>query len=535
MNATINEINIDELTALIKRVEHAIDHDLALSLDDMKLLLSAIMTLCALQQKMEQDDITLIKLRKLLGMVRQSESRHQHVQSTRNTQNKKPKQQPKKPITIEHHDITAYHKGECCPECARGKLYKHEPGKLLRITGHAPYEAIQHITEQLRCNACQAIFKAPLPDSVLEDGEPDQQYGYSARTLMVIDKFYSGLPYYHQATLSVIFGYAVSASTIYDQCEQVANAVMPIFYECRRQAANAMSFLIDDTHNRILNQQPEFRQKPNGNGQQLRTGVYSSGLIAQLTNDHDIVLFDTSLGHAGEHLDELLALRDKALPIPLVMSDALSSNAVTKTPIKQANCNAHARRQFYDLEKLYPEEINWVLDTYSLIWQAEDSVKEQKLDAHQRLAYHQQHSLPAMEKIHAWADKRKTANSFEEHSALGKAINYYLRHYEKLTLFCKEPGALIDNNKMEEKIKIIIRGRKTAHFYKTAIGAEVANVLISLIATTYGCGENLFDYFQALQKHQVAIKASPAQWMPWCYQATLDNLATAKLIPDKAA
>lgn len=537
MDTPTCEIDIKELTSLIERVEYAIEHDLALSVDDMKLLLSAITTLCTLQQKMEQDDITLTKLRKLLGMVRQSETRHPRGKSKRSNKkgnNKKPNT-PKTPITIERHEIKAYQKGQSCPECSRGKLYKHEPGKLLRITGHAPYEAVQHIAEQLRCNACQAIFKAPLPESVLEDGKPDQQYGYSARTLMVIDKFYSGLPYYHQAALSVIFGQAISAATVFDQCEHVANAVMPIFYEYRRQAANAWSFLLDDTHNRILLQQPELRDKPNGKGQQLRTGVYSSGLIARLANGYDIVLFETSLGHAGEHLDELLELRDKSLPAPLTMSDALSSNNVTNHPIKQAYCNSHARRQFYDLEELYPEEINWVLDTYALIWQAEDVVRTQQLNKQQRLVYHQQHSLPAMEEIRDWAEKRKNADSFEEHSALGKAINYYLRHYTKLTLFCQEPGALIDNNQMEEKLKIIIRGRKTSHFYKTAVGAGVANVLTSIIATTYGCQENLFYYFQALQKHQTAVKASPDQWMPWNYQYTLENIAKEKLVPDKAA
>ena len=217
------------------------------------------------------------------------------------------------------------------------------------------------------------------------------------------------------------------------------------------------------------------------------------------------------------------------------MSDALSSNGVSKHPIQQAYCNAHARRQFYDLEKLYPEDINWLLDTYAIIWQAEAVTKDQNMNTDQRLSYHQQHSLPAMKEIRAWAEKRKNAESFEEHSALGKTIKYYLKHYEKLTLFCQIPGALIDNNRMEEKLKIIIRGRKTSHFYKTATGAGVANVLTSIIATAHEAGTNLFDYFQALQKNQLAVKKLPALWMPWNYQSTLENIAKDKLVPDKAA
>jgi hypothetical protein len=57
----ISELSAKELAALIERVEYAIEHDLALSVEDMKLLLCAITTLCTLQQKIEQDDVTLHK------------------------------------------------------------------------------------------------------------------------------------------------------------------------------------------------------------------------------------------------------------------------------------------------------------------------------------------------------------------------------------------------------------------------------------------------------------------------------------------
>ena len=352
---------------------------------------------------------------------------------------------------------------------------------------------------------------------------------------MVISKFYSGLAYYHQSTLSTIFGCLISASTLYDQCEYVANAVMPIFYELRRLAANAPSFLLDDTHNRILHQQPELREAANGKVLRLRTGIYSSGLFARLSDGHDIVLFETSLGQAGEHLNDVLMMRERALHVHLTMSDALSSNHVTKHPIKQAYCNAHCRRQFYDLDTDGNEEISWVLDTYAIIWRSEEIVKERALDMHQRLAYHQSHSLPAMQEIRDWAKKRQQSDEFEAHSVLGKAIHYYLRHYEKLTLFCQAPGALIDNNQMEEKLKIVIRGRKTSHFYKTAVGAGVANVLISIIATAYGCDINLFDYLQTLQRYQSDIKVSPGQWLPWKYQQTLNTIVQGKLEPDKVA
>ena len=84
-----------------------------------------------------------------------------------------------------------------------------------------------------------------------------------------------------------------------------------------------------------------------------------------------------------------------------------------------------------------------------------------------------------MQAIRDWAANKIEEEAFEECSALGKAIHYFLRQDDKLILFCIEPGTLIDNNRMEEKLKILIRGRKTGHFYKTVNGAGVANVLIS--------------------------------------------------------
>lgn len=538
----IMQLDYPALSELIKRIEEAIANDLALSVEDMKLLLCAITTLCTLQSKMEQDDITLHKLRKLLGMIKQSEKRtpkdkdpngkdstNQRKKATAKKKKKTKKQTTPKTVV---HAINDHHKGETCPECQRGKLYPYTPAKLLRITGHPPFQATQHIIERLRCNACQAMYKATLPEEVLADGGPDQQYAYSARALMAINKFYSGTPYYHQENLTHLFGHHVGASTIFDQCEYVADHSMPIFYELQRQAAIAHLFLVDDTRHRILTQEPELRSNPNGHGQRLRTGVYASGLIAIRSDGHEIVLFDISLGHAGEHLDHILNGRPSGLPPPKVMNDALSSNMVTQQTVKVCYCNAHARRLFYDLMKRSPDEIGWVLDTYANIWMHESHIRKENMSDQQRLAYHQEHSLPLMTSLHTWATNKMASDTFEEHSALGKAIKCFLKYYEGLIMFCVELGAPIDNNRMEEKLKIVIRGRKTSHFYKTVNGAGVANVLISLIATADQAGVNSYEYLQAIQRHHQAVKENPKNWLPWNYLVTLENMKIAKHSPE---
>ncbi len=48
---------------------------------------------------------------------------------------------------------------------------------------------------------------------------------------------------------------------------------------------------------------------------------------------------------------------------------------------------------------------------------------------------------------------------------------------------------------------------------------------MSLIHTAELNGQNPFDYLVALQQHYDDVTASPEEWMPWTYQATLARIA----------
>ena len=88
---------------------------------------------------------------------------------------KKKSNKPEKPVatakpTVIHHPQTDLEKGDDCPECENGKLYKYAPANLLRIVGQSPFQSEQHVMERLRCNTCGAYFTASLPEDVLNDG-----------------------------------------------------------------------------------------------------------------------------------------------------------------------------------------------------------------------------------------------------------------------------------------------------------------------------------------------------------------------------
>jgi transposase len=70
---------------------------------------------------------------------------------------------------------------------------------------------------------------------------------------------------------------------------------------------------------------------------------------------------------------------------------------------------------------------------------------------------------------------------------------------------------------MEQALKLIVRHRKNAYFYKTPAGAAISDVITSLIATAMQAGINVFDYFNAIQRHSQLVKDQPEKWLQWNY------------------
>ena len=523
MSKPFTEIDGQALEALIARVTQAKENNLALSESDSQLLLDALLTLASMQDRLTHHNVTIHKLRKLLGIEKSSEKQTDITPKPKKTRNKKRTSgsaddgfTPVKP-TVVIHPLTDINKGENCPECDTGKLYKTEPGSFLRITGQSPFTPEQHVMERIRCNTCGAYFTAPLPQDVLEDGSGTQKYGYSARSLMAIYKYFAGLPFYRQSSIQKLLGVKLTASTVFDQVEQVCDAIYPVYQHLVSLAADAVHYAIDDTTHRILDAKPIEKKMRNSDKTHLRSGVYTSGVIATTAANQHIVLFETNIGHAGETIDSILLKRSQSCAQPIIMSDALTSNRPTVISTTTSLCNSHARRQFVDVINHFPEEVEHILHRYGEIWTHEHHIAEQQLSLVRRLEYHQTHSLPIMAEIKLWGETHLAEETIEENSGLGTAIKYFIKHYEGLSLFCHVAGAKIDNNAIEAMLKIVVRDRKNAMFHKTQLGATIGDVITSMIATGSEAGVNVMDYFTLLQREHEHAKAEPEKYLPWNY------------------
>lgn len=418
-----------------------------------------------------------------------------------------------KKVPVPHPSLQA---GCACPgDGCHGKVYPlKQPAPCIRFVGQAPIQATVYEREQYRCGLCGEVFKAPSPEGV-----GDEKYDESVASVIAELKYGRGMPFNRIEALQQQAGIPMPASTQWELVEEAAELLKPLHEELIRQAAQAPLMQGDDTGVKLL----KVERPPDDK----RTGLHTTAIVAspQIGDPGPrIALYFSGMKHAGENLHDLLQARAADLKRPVFMSDALAANTskVNKgVDILVANCLSHGRRGVVELIGSFPVECRHIIEELGKVYGFDEEARRQGLDPKQRLLYHQTHSAPVMKGLWHWLTAQIKEKKVEENSRLGKAIQYFLTHWKKLTLFLRHAGAPLDNNITERAIKKAVLHRKNALFYRTLNGAQVGDLYMSLIHTCELNGANSVDYLTALQKHALQAREAPSDWMPWNYRETL--------------
>ena len=400
-------------------------------------------------------------------------------------------------------------RAQVCPACQKGKL-RLQPNlaTALHLTAQPPITATVYEMEVLRCVLCGKTFTAPLPaEAGLEKFDP------SVGVMIGLLRYGTGLPFYRLEQWQQNLGVPLPASTQWELVDEVARQIEPVVDQLAVVAAQAPTVFNDDTTMRVgqLREQIQKEKHPK------RTGIFTSGIVAQ-PPEHPIALFFTGRQHAGESLRQVLAHRAKELPPPLQMCDGLARNKPTQFDTILACCLAHGRRGFVDVASRFPEECRYVLESLRAVYRCDAEAKEKSLSAQERLNLHQTVSQPVMDRLKDWLEKQIQDKRVEPNSALGEAIDYMRGHWVELTRFLHQPGAPLDNNVCERILKTAILHRKNSLSYKTARGARVGDLFMSLVQTCRLNQINPFTYLLKLVRHSAEVAADPARWLPWNFQ-----------------
>jgi transposase len=401
--------------------------------------------------------------------------------------------------------------GDKCPqEGCPGRLYDlNDPLILVQFTGQVPITATIYEREVLRCALCQERYPASLPEGIT-----NEKYTPSADATNALMKYAGGQPWYRQARLQESYGIPLPESVQWERCEAMADAGQPVYRILKGLSGDGEIFWSDDTGVKILDWEQENKELK----KKERKGSYTSVIVVETFAGHKIALYFSGRKQAGENLGELLAGRKAGLPLAIQMSDALAGNRSGNQATIWAKCLAHARRKFYELQEIFPEECQLVLDLIGQVYQFEEQTKG--MTGKERLAYHQQHSGPVMEQLKQWLEHQVKDNQVEPNSALGEAIRYTRKHWEGLTKFLSVPKAPLDNGAAERGVKRFVLFRKNSLFYKNGKGAEVGNVLLSLIETCRLNGVNPWNYLVHLRGNMEAVRKDPERHLPWNYASS---------------
>lgn len=419
---------------------------------------------------------------------------------------------PDEVIEVKHDDLNP---GDPCPTECGGRLYSIPitPGGIIRIYGQSSARIVSYRFHRLRCALCGDTFAPPAPPEYLEE-----KYDAHFKAILVLHKYFLATPFYRQARFQDMLSIPMAASTQWDLSESVGDCAYPVFFALEGKTANGENIEHDDTHVKIQDVMKDNKLNPD----KERTGMYTT-CIKGSADGHPVCLYYTGTQHGGENVGQLLSKRNASLPPIRQMCDALAANVAKEYKTILCNCLTHGRRKFKEIELDFPEECNYVLEQFGLVYKHDATPKALNMSATERLAYHQEHSLPVMNDLWNWMQKQFDERLVEPNSGLGKAINYMKNHWVKLTRFLSVAGALIDNNLVEQALKLIIRIRKNSMFHKSEHGAFVAAMLLSLIATCELAGKNPVHYLTELQKNKSFVFKQPHLWFPWNYETTIHD------------
>lgn len=148
--------------------------------------------------------------------------------------------------------------------------------------------------------------------------------------------------------------------------------------------------------------------------------------------------------------------------------------SILELKIKLAQCHAHARRYFKDVEEVNPE-IKEYLEFYKELSLYEKQAK----DFEDLKIIRQTKSRPLIEKMHKWLLDQLPKSRAE--LGFRKAIEYSINQWPQLIKFLDDPVIPLTNNEAERSIRQVVMGRKNFYGSRSIDGADLAATMYTII------------------------------------------------------
>jgi transposase len=346
-----------------------------------------------------------------------------------------------------------------CPACgAERKVIGYDQSEQLDVE---PARYFVRVTkrEKRACKRCEqgGVAAAPLPARIIGKSLASDRVVIDT----VVSKYADHLPLYRQsAMLERDTGVEISRATMDGWVMRVGELLIPLARAMGRELLGGSYIQADET--------PVDVQLHDGRGRNHQAYLWQYG------KPGGGVVFDFQLGRGRDGPKKFLGQFEGILQT----DGYVVYERVGGPKMVHAGCWAHARRGFVDAVKLDPRDAAAaaVVARIDELFGIDARAREQGLELAGRHALRREHSGPLLELIRKAVEAAR-AGALPS-SALGKAANYTLAQWRKLTHFPEYPELELSNNQAENSMRPVALGRKNwLHVGSAQAGPKVASIL----------------------------------------------------------
>jgi len=305
------------------------------------------------------------------------------------------------------------------------------------------------------------IIVAPMPSSPL----PKSNAGPGLLAHLLVSKYVDHLPFYRQRQMFKREGIDIAESTINGWFTGTCNLLSPL-YEVHKKLIQSKDYLqADESPIPVLTQ-----DKP-GSTHKGYQWVYQSPVDKTVCFD-----YQTGRGREGPNLF-LKNFQGTLQTDGYVAYDSFEK----KSGITLLACMAHARRKFDEAKSNDPQRATRALTIIQQLYRIESDAKEAELDTQAIRTLRLEKAVPILEELHQWL--KTEIYAVLPKSAIGKAIQYTLGLWDRLSRYVNDGRYQIDNNRIENSIRPLALGRKNYLFAGSHQAAQRAAMMYSFFGT----------------------------------------------------
>ena len=371
--------------------------------------------------------------------------------------------------------------------CACGAELKHIGTDTTERLDYIParMEVQKHVRHKYACRKCEgtadestpAVRMPPLasliPGSIATSG---------LIAHILTSKFCDALPFYRQEKIFERLGVELSRSNMCKWALRASEACDGLLKLMEAKVISGNVIGIDETTLKVLN------EKGSENRQKSFMWLLRGGPPVE-----PVLLYRHRQDRRSHFLKDILKDYSGAI---VTDGYAAYDEIGTSNGIIHAGCWAHARRKFVELSKASanPATASFALERIGKLYHIENELREGNFDAASVLKVRRTESHPIISELKKWLDEN--VELAPPKSLLGKAINYSLNQWNKLTSFLEDGAIPIDNNFTENGIRPYVIGRKNWLFAGNPAGADASATLYSLIETAKANGLEPYWYLR---------------------------------------